>query len=346
MRILMIEPGPAFSVADVHRGWVKAFGQLGCQVENFNLSDRLDFYSAAHLRKGDEFVQAFSPAEAATIASKGIEAAALEMWPDVVMFTSGFYVPPSLYALLRARGMTVVLNYLEAPYEDLAQVAAAGHVDMMLINDPTNLDLFRAVNTNTHYMPAAYDPDIHRPGPIRPEAASDFCFVGTGFPSRIKFLEAVDWDGIDVALAGNWLHLGDDSPLRKFVAHDIANCCDNTETVDLYRACKASANLYRREGVGPNSPAGGASWAMGPREVELAAIGTFYLRDPRGEGDEILPMLPTFDGPEDFADKLRWYLTRDDLRRNLAGQARAAVSERTFISNARELLRLHELKGT
>jgi spore maturation protein CgeB len=340
MRILMVEPGPAFSVADVHRGWVKAFGQLGCQVENFNLSDRLDFYSAAHLRKGDEFVQAFSPAEAATIASKGIEAAALEMWPDVVMFTSGFYVPPEIYALLRARGMTVVLNYLEAPYEDLAQVPAAGHVDIMLINDPTNLDLFRAVNPNTHYMPAAYDPDIHRPGPIRPEAASDFCFVGTGFPSRITFLEAVDWDGIDVALAGNWLHLGDDSPLRKFVAHDIANCCDNTETVDLYRACKASANLYRREGSGPNNLATGASWAMGPREVELAACECWFVREPRAEGDGIFPMLPTFDGPDEFGELVRWGLKHPDERQSAAREARKAVADRTFENNARELLRL------
>jgi spore maturation protein CgeB len=239
----------------------------------------------------------------------------------------------------------VILNYLEAPYEDVRQVAAAGHVNMMLINDPTNLELFRTVNPNTYYMPAAYDPAIHCPGLVRPEAASDFCFVGTGFPSRIDFLEAVDWDGIDVALAGNWLHLDGDSPLRKLLAHDIENCCDNTEAVDLYRSTKASANLYRREGTGPGTKTGPA-WAMGPREVELAATGVFFLRDPRGEGDELLPMLPTFDGPDNFGDKLRWYLARDELRSDLAAQARAAVSDRTFISNARELLRLHEKKGT
>jgi glycosyltransferase involved in cell wall biosynthesis len=240
--------------------------------------------------------------------------------------------------------MTVVLNYLEAPYEDVRQVGAAAHVDMMLINDPTNLELFRAVNPRTYYMPAAYDPSIHCLGPARPEATSDFSFVGTGFPSRVTFLEAVDWSGIDVALAGNWLHLDFLSPLRKLMAHDIGKCCDNIEAVDLYRSCKASANLYRREGIGPGTTTT-AAWAMGPREVELAATGTFFLRDPRGEGDALFSMLPTFDGPEDFIEKLRWYLSRDDLRSDLADQARAAVADLTFISNARELLRLHEQKG-
>jgi spore maturation protein CgeB len=239
--------------------------------------------------------------------------------------------------------MTVVLNYLEAPYEDARMVDLAAHVDLLLINDPTNLDMFRAVNPRTYYMPAAYDPDIHCPGPVLPDAMSDFCFVGTGFPSRIAFLETVDWDGIDAALAGNWQHLTGDSPLRKLLAHDIGNCCDNTEAVDLYRATKASANLYRREGAPGSLTAAG--WAMSPREIELAATGCFYLTEARGENREVLPMLPTFDGPADFEEKLRFFLARDDLRRDLAGQARAAIAPRTFLSNARELLRLHEMHG-
>lgn len=342
----MVEPGVDFSVADVHRGWVAAFRQLGCEVVDFNLNDRLNVYSAVHVQDADgQWVRPFDAVGAATIAAKGIEMAAFEVWPDLVMVTSGFYVPPVIYDLLRARRMTVVLNYLEAPYEDGRMADLAAHVDLMLINDPTNLDQFRTVNPRTYYMPAAYDPAVHCPGPVLPDAVSDFAFVGTGFPSRVAFLEQVDWAGIDVALAGNWQSLTDESPLRKMVAHDIDCCCDNTEAVDLYRATKASANLYRREGAGPDM-APGQAWAVGPREIELAATGTFFLRDARAEGDALFPMLPTFDGPDDFADKLRFFLRRDDLRGELAGRARAAITGRSFISNARELLRLHEQKGT
>ena len=112
---------------------------------------------------------------------------------------------------------------------------------------------------------------------------------------------------------------------------------DNTDAADLYRSSRASINLYRREAAHPELEAG---WAMGPREVELAACQTFFVRDQREEGDEVLRMLPVFADPGDAADKLRFYLSRPNLRANLARQAREAIAERTFTFNARQLLRL------
>ena len=79
---------------------------------------------------------------------------------------------------------------------------------------------------------------------------------------------------------------------------------------------------------------------MGPREIEMAATELFYLRDPRPEGNQVLPMLPTFDGPGDASEKLRWWLAHDAEREKMARQARAAVADRTFTSNARRLLQL------
>ena len=339
MRVMLVQPGVAFSVADVHRGWVKALRQLGHTVVDFNFDDRLAFYSQVHLRDQDtgEFGKALDARGAATIAAKGIEIAAFEFWPDLIIVTSGFYIPEQLYEVLQARGMKVVLHHLEAPYEDAAVIKKAGAVHAVMVNDPTNLELFRAVNPKTWYMPHAYDPDVHRPGPAVPDAASDFCFVGTGFPSRAEFFEQVDWGTTDVALAGNWRGLDRDSKLRKYLAHDINAGCDNTDAVDLYRSTKVSANLYRREAV---LPGGEGGWAMGPREVELAACGTFFLREPRGEGDEALSMLPTFYSPEEFQSLLHHYLARPELRTDLARQARRAVAGRLFLTNALELLRL------
>lgn len=337
MRVLMVEPGYDFSVADVHRGWRRALEELGCAVINFNLNDRLTFYAAAHVERCGRLQHAMDAEAAARLAIKGLQAVAYEVWPDVIFITSGFFVPPAMYQLFRQRGHTVVLNQLESPYEDARQMARAGLVDVALINDPLNLESFRVVNPKTYYMPAAYDPAIHNPGPPVPSMASDFCFVGTGFPSRIEFFEQVDWGGLDVALAGNWLATTEGSPLRKFVAHDLDKCCDNRDTVDLYRSTKVSANLYRREG---DESASSDGWAMGPREVELAATGTFFLRSPRPEGDEVLGMLPTFIEPGDFGDQLRWWVAHEDERAEVAAAARSAVAQRTFVNNAKQLLRL------
>lgn len=332
----MVEPGFDFSVSDVHNGWCAALEQLDCTVVNFNLNDRLTFYGSVHLEQDGRFRQALDLQEAARLAAKGLQSVVYEVWPDVIFITSGFFVPPAMYELFRRRGHRIVLNLLESPYEDTRQMPMAGFADVALINDPTNLESFRAVNPDTHYMPAAYDPAVHCPGPPVVAAASDFCFVGTGFPSRIEFFEQVDWDDIDVALAGNWQATADDSPLRKFVAHDLADCCDNTEAVQLYRSAKVSANVYRREAEAGWIP----GWSMGPREIELAATGCFFLRERRPEGDEVLPMLPTFDSPGQFELLLRYHLARPDLCQDLAGRARAAMADRTFVENAKRLLRL------
>lgn len=333
MKVLVARPGPGFSVQDVAQGWVDGLRAAGCQVVDYNLEDRLAFYGNAQV----EGKPAFSPDAAVHLAVKGIGTTLYEWWPDLVVVISGFFLQPALYELMRARGHKVALIHTESPYQDDEQIDRAGLADVNIVNDPTNLDRFRSVNPRSWYLPHAYDPSRHHPRPAKDECRSDFCIVGTGYPSRVAFLEQIDWTGIDVALAGNWASLADDSPLRKFVAHDIDACCDNDEAVDLYCATKISANLYRREAQRPELSAG---WAMGPREVELAACGTFFLTEPRGENLEVLPMVPTFDGPDEFSDQLRWYLTRPDERAAIATAARAAMSDRTFFSNARELLRL------
>lgn len=338
MRILAVRPGPHFSVVDVHDGWVWGLRQSGAEVIDYNHDARVEFYArAAHERETTgEFTTTLDPQQALAMAMNSLHAACYQYGPDVLLVTSGFYFMAKALDVIRARGTKVVIVHTECPYEDDLQVQRAASADLNLINDPTNLDRFREA-APTHYMPHAYRPDRHYPRRGRAEHASDVCFVGTGFPSRIEFLEAVDWSGLDVALAGHWLRLDEGSPLRKYLAHDMDDCCPNDETALLYAGTKLSLNLYRREAMRPELAAG---WAMSPREVELPAMGVFYLRDPRGESDDLLPMLPTFDGPADFGEQARWWLAHDDARRDAADKARLAVADRRFDLHARQLLRL------
>lgn len=308
-------------MSDVSRGWVRGLRECGVDVLDFNFDDRLDFY-CDHPRVKDTH-------EAALLAAKGIEVACFESAPDLVVIVSGFFVPPYTYDILRARGIPILLVHTESPYEDTKQALKADRASLNVLNDPTNLAMFP---TGTLYLPHCYDPDIHKPGPVDPDLASDFCFVGTGFPSRAEFLAAVDFDGIDVALAGNWKQAAE---LHQYVAHDLSNCVDNEDAVRFYNSTKASANLYRKEALTDDSSDG---WAMGPREVELAASGTFFLREPRPEGDELFPMLPTFTEPGDFGEQLRWWLAHDSAREAAASKAREAVADRTFPVNAAKAL--------
>jgi spore maturation protein CgeB len=340
VKIIMVRPGPGFSVADVYQGLARALADLGNQVWDFNLDDRLTTYAQAGKVNDDTgaFTNFFDLDAAVQLASRSLLAACYETRPDLVVVVSGFYIALNALDTIRANGTNVAMVHLESPYEDDTQLIRAQRADLNVINDPTNLDRFKALSP-AFYMPHAYDPAIHCPGASPADWASDFCFVGSGFPSRVSFLESVDFDGINVALGGNWLELDPTSPLRKHLAHDIDDCMMNADTVLAYRATKASANLYRREAQRPELAAG---WAMGPREVELSAVGTFWLAEERGENREVLPMVPTFDGPGDFGEKLRWYLDRPDLRAEIARGARAAIADRTFKVNAGALLRAVE----
>jgi hypothetical protein len=339
VRILLIDPGPAFSVRDVYTGWRDAFRQLGCQVAEFNLGDRCDFYTQVLYRRDGEVQRALDDEQALRLAMNGIKAACYEFWPDVVLVVSAFYIPKGIYDLLRSRRHKLGILHTEEPYEHDRQLERASWVDFNLINDPTNLDAFVEVNPYTWYVPHAYDPAIHCPGPADPDLACDFAFVGTGYPSRMRFFETVDWRDWSVTFAGNWQWTAESSPLRRFLGHDLEACLPNHETVRLYRSCKASANLYRREAERPELSAG---WAMGPREVELAATETFFLRESRREGDDILNMFPIIDDPAGFGETLGWWLARDDAREKAARAAREAIADRTFVNNARQLLQLIE----
>lgn len=319
---------------------MKGLRQAGCDVYPFNLDDRIAFYS------GLEYEGKQLPEEhAAQLAARGIHHACYEWWPDVVIVVSAFFVPPATFDLWKHRPHKIVLLFTESPYEDDRQLELVKRADpaLVIVNDPTNLDQFREVCPNSHYIGHAYDPDIHRPGLPVARYEADFTFVGTGYPSRILFFEQVDWTGLDVTFAGHWKGLPEQSPLREFVVHPFDECFDNVDAVDLYRSAKASANLYRaarRKDLEANRPDLADGWSVGPREIELAACGTFFLRESRGEGDRMFPMLPVFSEPDEFADKLRWWLAHDVARSGAAAAARAVVADRTFDRNARTLLSL------
>lgn len=333
----MVRPGPAFSVQDVHRGWAKSLKRLGCDLVDFNFDDRLDFYAQAQLERDGKLFKAFDDKSAVRMAAKGIEVAAYEFWPDVLLVVSGFFVPPEVYAVARARGHKIVTLFTESPYEDDRQVSQAAASDICLINDPTNLDAFRSVNPNTHYIPHAYDPEVHYPGPGDPDIQCDVSFVGTGYPSRVKFFEQVDWSGLKFTLAGHWTPLDPEHPLVAHVPHDLAHCLDNVDAARLYRSSRISLNVYRKEAHLPELSEG---WAMGPREVELAACGTFFLREPRSEGDQLFPGLPTFTEPGEVRPLVDWWLAHDKEREAAAVTARLAVADRTFDNHAARLLNL------
>ena len=352
---MIVHPGPEFSVADVHTGYMEAFTSLGYRTIDYNLGDRLAFYFSALIPTGKvdddgrpQLRRAWDKREDAIgLAVNGIGSTFLQFWPQLVIVISSFFITPRMIAVMRDRGAKVVVVHTECPYEDERQLKVAQYADLNLLNDNVTITKYQRLGVPAYYMPHAYRPKLHYPGPGDPEYASDFCFIGTAYPSRWEFFtrmyKAGAFDGIEPLLAGNWGHNDPDDPgaaLLDYVAHDPSECFDNEQAAMCYRAGKTSLNLYRREAQEGCLDQGG--WSMGPREVEMAACGMFFLRDPRGESNAVLPMLPTFSTPEEAAEQLQWWVHHDAEREEAAMAARAAVRGRTFESNAKALLGMLE----
>lgn len=337
MRALVVHPGADFSVADVHRGWCNALRSAGVQVAEYNMNDRIKFFEHVLGFNGAEVTDPLKMEGGVNAIAEGIAARCYSMAPDIVIIISSFFVPQQLIQLMRAMPVPqrVVAVFTESPYEDDRQLEVAAELDACVLNDPINLDRFIEVCPTSMYLPHCYDPEVHTPGPVLKAYKSDAAWVGTAYQSRIDFLEQVDFGDLDVILAGNWKALDDDSPLMRYVANAKAECLFNDQTVEVYRSTQCSWNTYRKEA---NAAELSVGWAMGPREVELAAIGTFFARESRGEGDDVLPMLPIIDTPDDLSDILRWAIDNPEAREAAAQAARAAVADRTFDNNVRTLL--------
>ena len=343
MRWLIIHPGPSWSVSDVFSGWSEALSGLGEQVEEYPLDAALRVYNGALAETGEVLEcgcpgvrKYFDREQAIQLAVDPILSAASRWWPDVILCVSGFFLPPWLLEILRHHKHKIVMLMSESPYQDDYQLNLAQYADLTLLNDPVNLDAYRQVGP-AEYMPHAYREKVHYPPPPGAVPGYDFAFVGTGFPSRARFFSRMDLAGLNVRLAGLWMDLPEDSPLRDWTATDADDCVDNPETANIYRAARTGINVYRTESEDTHA---GEGWACGPREIEQAACRLWFARDPRPESDGLFPMLPAFTSPEEAGDLIRWALAHPEERAEAAGKARAAVQGRTFTEHAKHLLRL------
>jgi spore maturation protein CgeB len=350
VRWIVAQPGPSWSVHDVYRGWVEALRELGEDVHEFNLDDRLALYDHALIDVGEQaegapltLRKALTSDQAKELAVNGLAAALWKIRPDVLFVICGFFVPTEMLQHARRTGTRVVILHTEEPYELDRELLFAACADLNLITDPTHLDDFNKVG-QTVFAPHCYRPSVHHPGPALPELAVDFAFVGTAFGSRRWFFEKMHHEGAftgrDVLLAGNWQGVTDADPLHQYLGTgDPEKCVDNTDTAQIYRSAKVGMNLYRREA---NKGGHTAGIAISPREIEMAACGMFFLRDPRPEGDVVFDMLPTFGTPEEATELLGWALDHPGQCEARARSAREAIADRTFRNSAVKLLRLFD----
>jgi hypothetical protein len=375
MKWLVVGSPHSASTRDVWIGQMKGLALNGQSVQSFDVFPLGEFYSTIveYVRERKIPIANLKTIPSPmTLAYSNVFMAAHHHEVDGVWFVSPQYLPVEIPDLLRKDGFKTVAAMSECPYEDQIDASQkAASFDTVFVNDLNSVEYWRPFNPNTHYLPHSYDPDKHFPSWDRPKnrrfanwqppdnGHDHVVYMGSGFSARQKYLEAIDWDGIDLRIYGHWpllrpfegegpweSALGSvapekESPLIPFVVEKMV---ENTFTARIYRGAAIGINLHRTERWSNNAAMvvdQGEAYSMGPRGVELAACGCFQISDERQEIRDVFgDSVPVASGPEHMGQLIRQYLAEPVKRRELAVRQREAIKGRTFENNLRRALEL------
>lgn len=346
MKLLLVSPGASWSTVDVETGLRFGLETNGVEIVRYRLDERIDrsrrWLYTAWRRARRKHPQIEKPTDADIFYQAGVGALemALRHQVDAVFVVSAMFLHPDVMILMKRAGLRIVVLFTESPYDQEKELAVAKIVDGCWTNELSSVAAFQAVNRNSGYLPHAWHPERHRPGPQPGDdnfPSHDVVFVGSAFHERVVWLSRIDWTGIDLGLYGNWEALGSRHPLRKYLRGGVTG---NEQTAALYRRAKIGLNLYRTsQGWGRDAPSIAHAESLNPRAYELAACGAFHLSTYRSEVWEVFgSLVPTFSAPREAEGLIRDWLANPEGRASIARQLPARVAESSWVHRSTQVI--------
>ena len=271
--------------------------------------------------------------------SERVMAKCLELKPDLVFALAQAPLTPDILDRMRRFGILTcfwfVEDYREFPYWK----AVAGRYDHFFAIQKQ--EVFETPEeVNFHYLPLGCDPAVHRHLELgdsdRERFASDVSFVGSGYYNRRMFLQGLL--GFDLKIWGtDWDLI---SPLARAVQEN-GRRVSVRETVTIFNGSKVNINLHSstyHKGINPTGD------FVNPRTFEIASCQGFQAVDPRSHLSELLEPnreIVCFEDIEDLKEKIAYYLSHPEERRDIAvqGQTRAH-KDHTYRQRMAEVIRV------
>jgi spore maturation protein CgeB len=352
LRLLLVHPGASWSTADVYDGLLYGLRYHGAVVIPYRLDTRIEFshrilnFHWRRKRKDDPALQRPTNADVCYHAGIDAMAMALREQVDVVLVVSAMFLHPDVIVLMKRAGLRVVVLFTESPYDHEKEMRVAALVDGCWTNERSSVAAFRRVNSRVGYLPHAWHPLKHfaaDASDLDAVPAHDVVFVGSGFPERVRFFNAVDWTGIDLGIYGagwtpqtgaRWDEQLHPELERTAVRGGIVT---NETASALYRRAKVGLNLYRHLATDTETRVYAES--LSPRAYELARCGVFHISERRAEVADVFGgRVPTFDTPEQAGELLRGALADDYARALIAKELPACVAEASWVHRARTVI--------
>jgi len=330
LKILVVTPISGGSLP-VARHTIKALESLEHQVVEADLSHLEPYYrtyrgastfSSGRQALGDRLLD---------LAGEYVSFLAETEKPDLLLALAQAPLTPRILGRIRALGFRTAFWFVE-DYRFLnyfREVATSYDFFFHIQGQALETELSRLGVRFFRFLPLAADPDFFRP--IRDQDTlvpyrADLSFMGAGYPNRQKvFSRLLDHD---LKIWGNgWDSAG---PLGLSIQKN-GRRVNSEETVLIYNACKINLNLHSSVFSAELDPQGAF---VNPRTFEIASCGAFQLVDRRPSLDQLFDLseeLAVFHSAAELRDLIDFYLTRPELRREMAEKARTRVlAEHTY----------------
>lgn len=286
---------------------------------------------------------------------KQIRAAHAEKPVD--LFFSYFYdacIDPATIDAIRRMGIVTVNWYCNGAHQFHKVREISPRYDFCLVPEKFRLKDYEAIGARPIYCQEAANPNIYRPHETPPEF--DVTFIGQAYGERPGYIRHLLDCGIDVRVWGyGWSGFvpgGQGAPLS--LPERIGRAARKLFTADgrqvLMKNFRGAAGIDRRVALPPEAVGGplsdeemvrlfsrsrinlgfsscGETHVSGERIVqvrlrdfEVPMSGGFYMVEYLEELEEFFDIgteVVCYNGPEDLADKIRYYLTHDDERERI-----------------------------
>ena len=275
--------------------------------------------------------------------NRDLLAAARRLHPEIVLVTKGAFISPDTLTTIKKETGALLVNYAtDDPFNPVNSTrdlkAGIPRYDLYACTKRAIMeDVRRAGCPNVTYVPFAYEPTLHFPEQPGAEDVrrhgSDVVFVGTGDKERLSYFGTLveSFPGIRFHLYGDrWQQFPRLRPWYRGPAlgkdYRMALSCSKI-ALGLLRKANRDAQTMR--------------------SFEIPACGAFMLAERTDEHLDLFregEEAAYFTTPDDFVDKVRYYLANDEARARIAdaGYKKVTSGGHTYKDRLEQMLKLAE----
>ena len=232
----------------------------------------------------------------------------------------------------RFPGVKKAVWLLDEPYEVDDTSSWSGEFDAVYLNDPSTVDRHR----NAHYLPVAYDPDVHHEnGHTRNYQVG---FIGGHNNARERYLLALQEAGLLSYVVGGPWH---SKALRSLC---LSSNIPASATAELYQQTRIVVNLFRE--VHHFNQSGVQPFSMNPRVYEALACGAVVVSETRDEVAKVFPELPLFSNDVELVDTVGKLVRSDEAYSTVKKACQVKITAHSYRERLLDVLATLESSNT